>query len=472
MKKIFLLAASLFLAGSLSAQTITDAIRFSQMGLNGTSNYISRAGAIGALGGDLTAASYNPAGLGLYNSNEFSMSTGLNWSFTDANANGLLSSENRSNFNLGHIGGLLFFKPKNNDIKGFQFAFTLNRLKSFGNRTMFRRNDLNYSYISHIIDDGYSDAYMYDFYESYVVDYDTVNNRYTSDFENGKFNQLRSFTESGSLNEFSISFSTNIRNIVYLGATMGIPVGNYHSDGSFMEEIEDNSGNVIDQYIYNEIKDIYATGINLKIGTIVRPVNWFRLGLAIHTPTYYSIEDNLYSEVLYKKTSGADWDPIVYDLQTPFRFLGSAAVVLGDNKSKLAGSISADYEFADYSNMKYRLSDNIMAESNINTAITDYFRPTNTIRVGGELKLGTIALRGGYCIMDNPYGKNLNDAGAASITAGIGFKSKNYFIDLGYAYTYGKSKFTEHESTFPLDNRVINLENTNHLAQITFGARI
>ena len=96
MKKIFLYVASLFLVGSLSAQTITDALRFSQMGLNGTSNYISRAGAIGALGGDLTSASYNPAGLGVYNSNELSFSTGLFLSSTDANANG--SKESNDNF--------------------------------------------------------------------------------------------------------------------------------------------------------------------------------------------------------------------------------------------------------------------------------------------------------------------------------------------------------------------------------------
>lgn len=471
MKKIFLYVASIFLVGSLSAQTKADALRFSQMGLNGTSNYISRAGAIGAVGGDLTAASYNPAGLGLYNSSELSMSTGLFWSFTDANANGLLSSEDRANFNLGHIGALFFFKPKNTDIKGFQFAFGLNRLKSFGNRTLFQRNDLNYSYISHIIDQGFSDAYMYDFYESYAVDYDTINNRYTSVFKDGKFNQLRSFTESGSLNEMTFSFSTNIRNLVYLGVTMGVPIGSYHSDGSFMEERVDNLGEVTDRYIYNEIKDLYATGINLKIGTIIRPVNWFRLGLAIHTPTYYSIEDNLYSEVQYTKTSGADWDPITYSLQSPFRFLGSVAFVLGDNKSKIAGTFSGDYEYADYSNMKYRLSNNILAENDINTSITNYFQATNTVRVGAEVKLGTIALRAGYCIMDNPFSKDLNDAGASSITAGVGYKNKNFFMDLGYAYTYGKSKFTEYESISPLDNRVINLENSNHLAQLTFGVK-
>lgn len=472
MKKIFLLAASLFLVGSLSAQTITDALGFSQMGLNGSSNYISRAGAIGALGGDLTAASYNPAGLGLFNSNELSMSTGYYGSFTDANANGLLSSDNRSNFNLGHIGGLAFFKPNSSDIKGFQFTFTLNRLKSFGNRTIFQRKGLNDSYISHIIDNGYDDAYMRDFYESYAVDIDTVNNVYTSVFQSGKFNQLRSFTESGFINEFSMSFSTNIRNFVYLGATLGIPIGSYHSSGSFMEERLDITQTPPDIYIYNEIKDIYATGVNLKIGTIIRPVNWFRIGLAIHTPTYYSIEDNLYSDVSYQKTSGGDWDPVTYNLQTPFRFLGSAALVLGDNNTNIAGSLSADYEYADYSNMKYRLSKNIMAESDINTIIKDYFRPTNTLRFGGEVKMGTMAFRAGYCIMDNPYSDNRNDAGASSITAGIGYRTNNYYLDLGYAFTAGKSKFYEYESSStPQDNNLINLDYTRHIAQLTFGAR-
>lgn len=463
MKKILLLAASILLAASLSAQTMTDALRLSQTGLNGTSNYISRAGAIGALGGDLTAASYNPAGLGIYTSSEFSLSSGLNWSFTDANANGFITSDNRANFNFGHIGALFFFKPSKGDIKGFQFTFGLNRLKSYGNRTIFQRDGLDDSFISNIIAEEMSDAYMYDFYESYVVDYDTSINRYTSVFQStGKKNQIRSFTESGSLNEMVFSLSANVRNLLYLGATIGIPMANYHSNGSFMEELAYAPGV---SYTYNEEKDIVATGVNLKIGAIFRPVNWVRIGAAIHTPTYYVIEDNLFSEVIYTKRSGADWDPITYDLQSPFRFLGSLAFVLGDNKSKMGGTISADYEFADYSDMKYRLKGDIKAENEINNIIKTYYLPTNTVRIGGELKFGTIALRAGYCVMDNPYDKDINDAGAQSITAGIGYKNKNFFMDFAYAYTTGKSKFTEY------DYNVINLDHVNHLAQLSFGVR-
>ncbi|MDX9797834.1 MAG: hypothetical protein RBT05_03160 [Bacteroidales bacterium] len=465
MKKIFILAASIFLAVGLSAQTMTDALRLSQTGLNGTSNFISRAGAIGALGGDLTAASYNPAGLGIYNSSEFSFSTGLNWAFTDANSNNFITSDSKINFNLGNIGALFFFKPSGENVKGVQFTFGMNRLKAYGNRTIFQGDGLDNSFISHIISEEMSDAYMYDFYQSYVVDFDTTINRYTSVFENGKFNQIRSYTESGSLNEMVFSLSTNIRNQFYLGATLGIPIANYYRDGSFVEEKVDATGNVTDSYIFNEKAQISATGINLKLGAIFKPVNWVRFGAAIHTPTYYSIEDRLFSEVIFTKRVGGDWDPITYDMQSPFRFIGSLAFVLGDNKTMMAGTISADYEFADYSSMKYRLAGDIKAENNINNIIKQYYLPTNTIRIGGELKLGTIALRAGYLIMDNPYDKDLNDAGAQSITAGVGYRKQNFFMDLAYAYTMGKSKFNEY------DYRVIDIENQNHLAQLTFGVR-
>ena len=67
--------------------------------------------------------------------------------------------------------------------------------------------------------------------------------------------------------------------------------------------------------------------------------------------------------------------------------------------------------------------------------------------------------------MDNPYDKDINDAGAQSITAGIGYKNQNFFMDFAYAYTTGESKFTEY------DYNVINLDHVNHLAQLSFGVR-
>ncbi|MDR0971628.1 MAG: hypothetical protein LBM25_04505 [Bacteroidales bacterium] len=474
MKKILLYAAFVLFAANVFSQTTTDALRFSLLGLNGSSNYISKAGAIGALGGDLTSASYNPAGLGLFNRNEFSFSMGYYGAFTSSSINGIRLSDDRSNFNLGHLGMVLVAKPytkeqlEKSSIKAVQFSFSLNRLNSFGNRTVFQRNDLNYSYISSIIDNGMSDSFMDDFYNSYVVDFDTINNAYTSVFQNGKFNQMRFFTEEGSLDELTLSLSTNVENLLYLGATLGIPFGSYHREGSFMEERLDDQGKITDRYEYNETKDLSAAGINLKIGAIIKPVNWFRLGVAIHTPTFYTIEDNLYSEVNYEYVSGTTWAPETYSLRTPFRFLGSIAFVLGDNTSKVAGSISADYEYADYSNMKYRLNGSIKTETDINRLLSDMYQAANTLRLGGELKVGPFALRGGFALMQNPYKPDVNDASAKTITAGVGYRHKNFFLDFAYAYTKGNSNFFEYENPSN-DNTKVDLETIRHIGQITLG---
>ena len=71
MKRRFLIvAAALLMSAGVNAQEeiqldspVLDGFNFSNLGLNGTASYVGRAGAIGALGGDFTAASYNPAGL-------------------------------------------------------------------------------------------------------------------------------------------------------------------------------------------------------------------------------------------------------------------------------------------------------------------------------------------------------------------------------------------------------------------------
>ncbi len=59
-------------ASGLLAQTAEDALRFSTMSSTGTSRFMSLSGAMGAVGGDLTAMNYNPAGLGIYKSSDFS----------------------------------------------------------------------------------------------------------------------------------------------------------------------------------------------------------------------------------------------------------------------------------------------------------------------------------------------------------------------------------------------------------------
>ena len=71
MKKIiYILFTSFLLSPSLFAQSEVDALRFSREDIHGTARAMSMGGAFGALGGDQTAISINPAGIAVYRSSE------------------------------------------------------------------------------------------------------------------------------------------------------------------------------------------------------------------------------------------------------------------------------------------------------------------------------------------------------------------------------------------------------------------
>ena len=57
---------------SATAQNEVDALRYSQVTFGGTARFNALSGAFGALGGDLSVTSVNPAGLSIYRGSEFS----------------------------------------------------------------------------------------------------------------------------------------------------------------------------------------------------------------------------------------------------------------------------------------------------------------------------------------------------------------------------------------------------------------
>ena len=59
---------------TLNAQDITDAIRYSSESSYGTARFRAMSGAFGALGGDLSGVSLNPAGSAVFNNSHTSFS--------------------------------------------------------------------------------------------------------------------------------------------------------------------------------------------------------------------------------------------------------------------------------------------------------------------------------------------------------------------------------------------------------------
>ena len=107
MKKIITLACALSCIIGASAQSIYDAAKLAEKDLNGTARFVGMGGAMGALGGDITTMGTNPAGIGIYRSNDVMTS----FSFS---AYGAESKYDRETFNIGGrlITLALFSLPK------------------------------------------------------------------------------------------------------------------------------------------------------------------------------------------------------------------------------------------------------------------------------------------------------------------------------------------------------------------------
>ena len=141
----------------------------------------------------------------------------------------------------------------------------------------------------------------------------------------------------------------------------------------------------------------------MKFGVIVRATDWVRVGGAIHSPTWYNnMRDYWYSSLsaeydnndYFQRTSPeGNYD---YEIETPWRAMGNIAFIIG----KVA-LISADYEYIDYSKAELKGYD--YGFYNENTAIKNKYEKSQNIRVGGEYKLGQLALRAGYSFYGSPF---------------------------------------------------------------------
>ncbi|HPF94348.1 MAG TPA: hypothetical protein PLV65_10425, partial [Tenuifilaceae bacterium] len=148
----------------------------------------------------------------------------------------------------------------------------------------------------------------------------------------------------------------NFSNKLYAGATIGLQnvyfrQTTYYGETAFSDNYV--SDTLFNNMNYNQDLTVEGSGVNFKLGIIYRPIPELRLGLAAHTSTYYSL-DETYSATMSSDLNIGSYSaetPInVYDykIETPYRLIGSIAYTFGK-----MGLISADYEYVDYSTMRF-----------------------------------------------------------------------------------------------------------------------
>ena len=151
MKKIMTLTAlAMFVSMGAGAQTVYDATNIASKDLSGTARFVGMGGAMGALGGDISTIGTNPAGIGIYRSNDIVASFGYSITDVESKYGGQTFNMGKNRWNFDNAGVVFSTKVGNvTSLRYVNFAFNYQRVKSF-NRNMTMAGDLN----------GYSQTYQ------------------------------------------------------------------------------------------------------------------------------------------------------------------------------------------------------------------------------------------------------------------------------------------------------------------------
>lgn len=514
MKKIFFITALIAVVQNLLAQEPADALRYSWYTSSGTARQQAVGGAMGSLGGDLGATFVNPAGLGFYRTGDFVLTPGYNFLNNKASYYGHTEKDKRNYFSFGTTGFVLG-NGQNNERKknASAFAIAINRTANFGSNLLYRGQTNQSSYSQKFLEEisGKNDKDANSVAQNYPFGTTLAFNTYWIDtIAGGSANNYQFQTRApiatgliqenilksrGGITELAIAGAGNVNDKYYFGATLGIPFLRYEKEASFSEaDATDNPNNKFDFATINENLTTSGTGVNLKIGMIYKPVEYVRLGIAIHTPSFFRLTDK-YNAIIITDTEGyqgrlnqksSDFTggqdaEFKYLYFTPYRIMVSGSYVLREVEDvrKQKGFLTADIEFINYKASSFKTDpdgDNSQSTKDylksLNKAIDEAYKAAFNFRVGGELKFTTVMVRLGAAYYGNPYKNIAGEKGSRlQLTGGLGYRNKGMFIDLAYVHTTGKDvHYAYRLQNSPFSGASV--KNTGGNAVLTFGFKI
>ena len=495
MKKITMIALAMFTAIGAGAQTIYDATNIAQKELNGTARFVGMGGAMGALGGDISTIGTNPAGIGIYRSNDAMLTLGYSMTGTESNYVGNKFETNKNRWSFDNAGFVIASKIGNHTpLRYVNFGFNYHKSKSFyKNMTMQGlMGSIDNQYVSQVrsMAQQATDAqnYVYNNYnqrlnwESKDIYQDNdagwlgaVGYQGSLLFENSQEGAPDFYDpyipseadayflsrERGGIDQYDFNISFNVNDRFYFGVTLGAYDVDYNKYSLYDEMYAyrwEGDGQIYEEgYSLESFNRIHGSGFDFKFGAIFRPIedSPLRIGLAVHTPTYYKLTyttgalltSDLYlpdeagneSPVrttvdTYSALGGRDMDRD-FKLQTPWVFNASLGYTVGNNLA-----LGAEYEYEDYSSMKFKYPEG--DEMTWETRQADFnMKGVSTLRLGAEYKpIPAFSLRAGYNYSTAAYKKDaIKELPSNSINTDTDFansKSMNTFtLGIGYRFS-------------------------------------
>lgn len=379
--------------------------------INGTAKFNAMAGSIGALGGDISSASVNPAGIGVFITNDLNLTLGI-----------------QGNKNTTTLAGRsLGYKMNNTDLSNSGGVLTIN-LGETNSKWKFVNIGVNYSTQSL---DNYVET-------SGNPSINLVSNPIVAAPENYSF-LGHAYNRTGDISKTNFTVGANYDNRLYFGAGL-----NFHNSFFSQDDIA-NFRNSTTQTVTTFDKQYtnhqeHSDGFSANFGVIAKVSNQFRVGAAIETPTWWTI-DRVYNQY-YKDDSYFDVYAEDRQLTTSMKATLSAAFVPSKNFA-----LNVDY-IQGITKPKYKEYGG--AEVELNQFFSDSYKNSSEVRVGAEYRIAAFRLRGGYAYQGNSFDNltltGFNDNGSRSdqsfsnllmgkrntIGAGIGYDFRAFYIDASY----------------------------------------
>lgn len=445
----------------------TDALRFAQTQPFGTARTQGMGGVNNALGGDMSSLAGNPAGLGLYNRSELSISPSFGSGGATATYMGGPQKDSRGYLFFPSLGGVFAGERNLQEGKryiGGAFGIGLTRMNNFQSRFSYSGKNSQSSMLNYFADvaTGVPESEYYDLgeddlydipslaYYTYLIDPNPDDPNadpatYIPMVTPGTVKQEETVNVRGAVSQWNLAYGGNVNDKVYFGASLGLPQVRYLSEKNYRETIYNND--TLKNFKLTESLKVKGSGVNFKVGVILRPADFLRVGFTVTTPTYFTINENYSASISASFNNfaygGNSSQPInnisaktlpsifKYNIVTPFKIGGGIALFAGKK-----GFISADIEYVPYGQI--RLKENKLYRTGFdstfsgdNRTIKHLYRGTVNLNAGGEYRAGIYRLRAGFSMMGDPYINvdNVNRT-TINISGGAGIRLDEYFVDL------------------------------------------
>ncbi len=522
--KLHILSLALIICSlNLFAQTEFDALKMVEHDINGTARYMSMAGAFGALGGDPSAIKDNPAGLGIFRKSELTgtinaliQQTGAKWNSSLASYDDLYKL-NPNNFSFVLAVPTWRTESGAPGLINSNWAFNYNRLKNFDRRMNIQSGSSNSSMTDYMA--YFTSAYRQNYggglpasalsytnnyepfdnlsvpwlsvlaYEGYLINESSNNSGSWAPLLNAGETVIPSYTleEKGYIDEFSVNWSGNFSNVFYLGAGLNVRSIEYSATSTY-GEIFNEGGSMI----LNNDYSTSGTGVNFNLGAIFVPIDFMRIGLSLHSPTFYSLTDYNYAKLDYNTQSNG-WIATPkdaysdYKIQSPLRYDISVAFIAGQ-----IGLINAEYSVNNYTGTRILDANNkTRSYMDENNGMREMMNNARTIKVGGELRVtSNFSLRGGYANTSTPTkstaAKYMRDNSIRTdteyflrnrtdyLSLGLGYQESNWHLDFAYMNRIQDDYFYPYNSNNLGENLKVNparvISNNNNLV-VTLGVK-